>query len=95
MTDAWSVAPESARSSGTTRPGPSRRRRLGRDVLLYVHGYRESFESAAASAPQLADGIAFRGAPALFTWPSAASTLSYVSDRESAHVVPRRAWRTS
>jgi esterase/lipase superfamily enzyme len=57
---------------------------LGRDVLLYVHGYRESFETAAVSAAQLSDGIRFGGATALFTWPSAASTLSYVSDRESA-----------
>jgi esterase/lipase superfamily enzyme len=57
---------------------------LGRDVLLYVHGYRESFESAALSAAQLSDGIRFRGATALFTWPSAASTFNYVGDRESA-----------
>jgi esterase/lipase superfamily enzyme len=57
---------------------------IGRDVLLYVHGYRESFESSALSAVQLADGIGFRGAAALFTWPSAASTFGYVQDRESA-----------
>ena len=57
---------------------------LGRDVLLYVHGYRESFESAAVSAAQLSDGIGFRGATALLTWPSAASTFNYVGDRESA-----------
>jgi esterase/lipase superfamily enzyme len=42
---------------------------LGRDVLLYVHGYRESFETAAFSAAQLADGIRFRGATGLFAWP--------------------------
>ena len=53
-------------------------------MLLYVHGYRESFETAASSAAQLSRGIGFRGATALFTWPSAGSTLSYVSDRESA-----------
>jgi esterase/lipase superfamily enzyme len=57
---------------------------LGKDVLLYVHGYRESFETAALSAAELSDGIGFGGATALFTWPSAASTFSYVSDRESA-----------
>jgi esterase/lipase superfamily enzyme len=57
---------------------------LGRDVLLYVHGYRESFETAAISAAQLSDGIRFAGATALFTWPSAASTFNYVGDRESA-----------
>lgn len=57
---------------------------LGQDVLLYVHGYRESFDSAAISAAQLSSGIAFSGVTGLFSWPSAASTLSYVSDRESA-----------
>jgi esterase/lipase superfamily enzyme len=57
---------------------------LGRDLLLYVHGYRESFETAAASTVELSDGIRFAGATGLFTWPSAASTFSYVADRESA-----------
>lgn len=57
---------------------------LGRDLLLYIHGYRESFETAAASTIDLSEGIKFPGATGLFTWPSAASTLSYVADRESA-----------
>ena len=57
---------------------------LGRDVLLYVHGYRESFETAAASAAQLATGIGFRGAAGLFSWPSGGGTLDYGYDRESA-----------
>lgn len=57
---------------------------LGRDVLFYVHGYRETFESAATSAAMLSSGIKFRGTTALFTWPSAAATLDYGYDRESA-----------
>ncbi|GJE57815.1 alpha/beta hydrolase [Methylobacterium sp. WL9] len=57
---------------------------FGRDVLIYVHGYRESFESSALSAAMLSDGIRFRGASALFTWPSAAATFDYGYDRESA-----------
>ncbi|WP_046863740.1 alpha/beta hydrolase [Microvirga massiliensis] len=57
---------------------------FGQDTLLYIHGYRESFETAALSAAVLSDAIGFRGATALFTWPSAASTFSYVGDRESA-----------
>jgi esterase/lipase superfamily enzyme len=57
---------------------------LGRDVLLYVHGYRESFETAAASAAQLATGVGFRGATGLFSWPSGGGTLDYAYDRESA-----------
>lgn len=57
---------------------------LGKDVLLYVHGYRETFETAAVSAAELADGISFRGAPGIFTWPSGGATLDYGYDRESA-----------
>jgi esterase/lipase superfamily enzyme len=57
---------------------------LGKDVLLYVHGYRESFETAALSTAQLSDGIRFNGATALFAWPSAGTTFNYVGDRESA-----------
>jgi esterase/lipase superfamily enzyme len=57
---------------------------FGRDLLLYIHGYRESFETAATSTVHLSEGIKFRGATGLFTWPSAGSTFSYVSDRESA-----------
>lgn len=57
---------------------------FGRDLLLYIHGYRESFETAAASTIDLSEGIKFPGATGLFTWPSAASTLSYVADREAA-----------
>jgi esterase/lipase superfamily enzyme len=57
---------------------------LGRDVLVYVHGYREAFETAAINAAQLSAGIGFRGATALFTWPSGGATLDYGYDRESA-----------
>ncbi|MGJ3265288.1 MAG: alpha/beta hydrolase [Salinarimonas sp.] len=57
---------------------------LGRDVLVYVHGYRETFETAASGAAELAEGIGFRGATGLFTWPSGGATFDYGYDRESA-----------
>ncbi|GGK44222.1 alpha/beta hydrolase [Salinarimonas ramus] len=57
---------------------------VGRDVLVYVHGYRETFETAASGAAELADGIGFRGATGLFTWPSGGATFDYGYDRESA-----------
>jgi len=57
---------------------------FGRDLLLYIHGYKESFETAATSTIDLSEGIKFAGVTGLFTWPSAASTFSYVADRESA-----------
>ncbi|MGP9819858.1 alpha/beta hydrolase [Salinarimonas sp. NSM] len=57
---------------------------VGRDVLIYVHGYRETFETAASGAAELAAGIGFRGASGLFTWPSGGATFDYGYDRESA-----------
>jgi hypothetical protein len=56
----------------------------GRDMLLYVHGYNETFESAASSAATLSDAIGFQGKTALFAWPSGGRLLNYIGDRESA-----------
>src|SRR4051812_14248839 len=33
----------------------------GSDVLIYVHGFKQTFETAALDAAHLADGIKFRG----------------------------------
>lgn len=55
-----------------------------RDVLLYVHGYNQTFASAALDAARLADGLDFHGDTVLFSWPSRNKLLDYISDRESA-----------
>jgi esterase/lipase superfamily enzyme len=55
-----------------------------RDVLLYVHGYNQTFASAVLDAARLSDGVSFRGDTVLFSWPSRNKLLDYVSDRESA-----------
>jgi esterase/lipase superfamily enzyme len=56
----------------------------GNDVLLYVHGYNETFESAAAGAAELSHGLSFSGRTALFSWPSGGKLIAYAYDRESA-----------
>ncbi len=56
----------------------------GRDVLIYVHGYNETFETAATSAAELSDGVGFAGATVAFSWPSNAAFFDYGYDRESA-----------
>jgi esterase/lipase superfamily enzyme len=56
----------------------------GRDVLVYVHGFNETFDSAATSYAKLVGGIGFTGSPVLFTWPSRGALLDYGADRESA-----------
>ena len=56
----------------------------GRDTLIYVHGYNQTFEKAALDAASLSQGVGFRGNTALFAWPSKAGLLDYGYDRESA-----------
>jgi esterase/lipase superfamily enzyme len=56
----------------------------GRDILIYVHGYKNTFETAALDAVRLADGISFQGDAMVFAWPSRAGLLDYAYDRESA-----------
>ncbi|MGL4729586.1 MAG: alpha/beta hydrolase [Bosea sp. (in: a-proteobacteria)] len=56
----------------------------GRDVLLYIHGYNETFETAATGAAALADGIGFKGQAGMFAWPSGGRLINYGYDRESA-----------
>lgn len=55
-----------------------------RDVLIYVHGFNQTFETAAVDAARLAAGINFRGDTVAFSWPSKAKLLDYAYDRESA-----------
>ncbi|MFE1603257.1 alpha/beta hydrolase [Methylobacterium sp. ID0610] len=84
VTGDWTIRSVSRVDTGSGAAGAFAEATLGRDVLLYVHGYRESFESASVSAARLSAGIRFRGVSGLFTWPSAGSTFDYGYDRESA-----------
>jgi esterase/lipase superfamily enzyme len=56
----------------------------GRDVMMYVHGYNQTFEQAAIDAARLSDSIKFAGETMVFSWPSRARLLDYDYDRESA-----------
>jgi esterase/lipase superfamily enzyme len=56
----------------------------GPDVLIYVHGFKQTFETAALDAAHLSDGIMFRGRTMVFSWPSKAGLFDYAYDRESA-----------
>jgi esterase/lipase superfamily enzyme len=54
------------------------------DLLLFVHGYRTSFEHAVLRAAQLRYDMEFPGPVAAFSWPSAASLTAYDEDRKKA-----------
>ena len=54
------------------------------DVLLYIHGFNQSFETATLDAARLADALRFSGRTVLFSWPSRNKLFDYIADRESA-----------
>ncbi len=80
----WTVQALGGAATGDAAPRAFAQAANGKDVLLYVHGYNETFESAVAGAAQLSDGVAWRGRTALFTWPSGGRIIAYQYDRESA-----------
>src|SRR5262245_47173937 len=55
-----------------------------RSILLYIHGFRYTFEEAVLDAVQISDSAGFHGDTMMFSWPSKAGLFDYVSERESA-----------
>lgn len=55
-----------------------------RDVLIFVHGFNNSYDEARLRFTQIVADTGFNGVPVLFTWPSRAQLLAYGSDKESA-----------
>jgi esterase/lipase superfamily enzyme/lipid-binding SYLF domain-containing protein len=56
----------------------------GRDVLIFVHGYRVTFQEAAQRLGQMTYDLGFGGAPILYSWPSAGELADYGADEASA-----------
>lgn len=58
--------------------------RSGR-VLLFVHGYRETFETTSKDAAQIARMTGFDGPVIEFSWPSQGKVLSYAVDETNMY----------
>jgi hypothetical protein len=56
----------------------------GQDVLLFIHGYNNSFKAAAQQAAQLKADLKFPGPVVLFSWPSLAEGGGYFTDKLNA-----------
>ena len=54
-----------------------------RSVMLFVHGFRRSFEIVATEVATIAYETNIHGLPMFFSWPSANSSLGYASDINS------------
>lgn len=59
--------------------GPKKR------VLVFVHGFNNSYSDAVYRFAQIAHDARTDAAPVLFTWPSRASMFDYVYDKESTN----------
>jgi esterase/lipase superfamily enzyme len=53
-------------------------------MLLYIHGFNTSFDSAAMRTAQVAFDLRFRGPAAFFSWPSKGNLWSYAADLRDA-----------
>lgn len=54
-------------------------------VLVFIHGYRVTFEEAVLRAAQLSLDLDFNGHIVLFSWASSGTFINYVSDEEQAY----------
>jgi esterase/lipase superfamily enzyme len=61
------------------------RRNSRRQVLLYVHGFNNTYADAVFGFAQIVHDSGVDAAPVLFTWPSRGSVFSYLYDRDSAN----------
>ena len=51
-----------------------------RSALLFIHGYRTSFEDAARRTGQVAYDLGFHGTPVFYSWPSQGKLSGYILD---------------
>lgn len=58
-------------------------------VVLFIHGYNNSFEDAAIRMGQVWADLGIKGIPAFFSWPSRDSTLNYTFDEATAEASER------
>ncbi|WP_245479545.1 alpha/beta hydrolase, partial [Hansschlegelia zhihuaiae] len=56
-----------------------------RHVLLFVHGFNNTYEDAVYRFAQIAHDSGTDAVPILFTWPSRGSVFAYAYDRESTN----------
>jgi esterase/lipase superfamily enzyme len=61
-----------------------RENRAPGDILLYVHGFNNSIESAANIGRDVANKMDFGGQLLIFSWPSRGNLLSYAEDIRTA-----------
>lgn len=69
---------EACFSSLTARVAGSQRK----EVLVFVHGFNNTFTDAALRCAQLAVDLDIDGVPVLYSWPSVGAKLGFIADRD-------------
>ncbi|WP_165351301.1 alpha/beta fold hydrolase [Ciceribacter ferrooxidans] len=54
------------------------------DALVYVHGFRNTFEDSVFRLAQIVWDTKYQGVPVVFSWPSRGTTAGYETDYDSA-----------
>lgn len=54
-----------------------------KSALVFIHGYKTSFEDAARRTAQMSYDLAFKGVPVFYSWPSQAKLVSYTVDEQN------------
>jgi esterase/lipase superfamily enzyme len=56
----------------------------GAEALVFIHGFRTTFEDAARRTAQISYDLGFDGAPILYSWPSSGTLTGYLRDQTKA-----------
>ncbi|MEM7768543.1 MAG: alpha/beta hydrolase, partial [Pseudomonadota bacterium] len=83
--DFWDLAAEKMSLGDAVESLPARWQTDAGTVLVFIHGFRESLESAAFRTAQLTYDLEFAGVPMFFSWPATSETgvlsnLRYFND---------------
>jgi esterase/lipase superfamily enzyme len=54
-----------------------------RELLVFIHGYRVSFDDALRRTAQIAADVEFPGAAVCYSWPSSGALLAYAADENN------------
>ncbi|KAA5534929.1 alpha/beta hydrolase [Taibaiella lutea] len=57
-----------------------------KDILLFVHGFKDSFEDGILRAAQLGYDLNYKGPVISYSWPTMGSFFGYVADSDSAEI---------
>ena len=77
------VYPDDTAFRNRIRTALNARRGGAREVIVYVHGFNNTFDEGILRLAQLAEDFGVGGVPVHYSWPSAGQVFAYAYDRDS------------